>query len=112
MGVLHPRARRDSRASALSHRNWGFDRDPDFSIQSSSLVEHATANLGSSPGAGMEPSSFNSSNLRTPSRSFVHRSFNTPTGMSHSSSSFNPLLSILDTWASRLHFCLSTRAIY
>ncbi|OQE24357.1 hypothetical protein PENSTE_c007G04879 [Penicillium steckii] len=83
MGVLHPRARRDSRASALSHRNWGFDRDPDFSIQSSSLVEHATANLGSSPGAGMEPSSFNSSNLRTPSRSFVHRSFNTPTDPAH-----------------------------
>jgi hypothetical protein len=84
MGVLQPRARRDSRASALSHRNWGFDRDADFSVQSSSLVEHANANLGSSPGAGMEPSSYNSSSLRTPSRSFVHRSFNTPTGMFHS----------------------------
>ncbi|CAI7644737.1 unnamed protein product [Penicillium manginii] len=83
MGVLQPRARRDSRASALSHRNWGFDRDADFSVQSSSLVEHANANLGSSPGAGMEPSSYNSSSLRTPSRSFVHRSFNTPTDPAH-----------------------------
>lgn len=105
MGVIHPRARRDSRASALSHRNWGFDRDSDFSIQSSSLVEHATANLGSSPGAGMEPSSFNSSNTRTPSRSFYHRSFNTPTGMSSSSSSFDPLLLCPKYLALRLQFC-------
>lgn len=83
MGVLQPRARRDSRASALSHRNWGFDRDADLSVHSSSLVEHANANLGSSPGAGIEPSSYNSSGLRTPSRSFHHRSFNTITDPAH-----------------------------
>ncbi|KAJ5089528.1 hypothetical protein N7532_008212 [Penicillium argentinense] len=81
MGVLQPRARRDSRASALSHRNWGFDRDADLPIAASSPVEHA--NLGSSPGAGMEPSSYNGSSVRTPSRSFYHRSFNTATDSAH-----------------------------
>lgn len=43
-----------------------------------SLVEHA--NLGSSPGAGMESSSYNGSSFRTPSRSFYHRSFSTTAG--------------------------------
>lgn len=81
MGVLQPRGRRNSRDSALSHRNWGFDRDLDLAIAPGSLVEHANANLGSSPGAGLEASSYNGSSLRTPSRSFYHRSFNTPTGM-------------------------------
>ncbi|KAJ5730026.1 uncharacterized protein N7483_004534 [Penicillium malachiteum] len=73
MGVLQP-GRRDSRASVISHRNWGFDRDLDRSIPSQSLVEHA--NMGSSPG-GMEASSYNGSSLRAPSRSFYHRSINT-----------------------------------
>lgn len=81
MGVQQPRGRRDSRASALSHRNWGFDRDLDLAIAPGSLVEHANANLGSSLGPGLEASSYNGSSLRTPSRSFYHRSLNTPTGM-------------------------------
>ncbi|KAJ5905541.1 uncharacterized protein N7473_002457 [Penicillium subrubescens] len=83
MGVLQPRGRRDSRASILSRRNLGFDRDLDVAIAPDSLVEHANANLGSSPGAGMEASSYNGSSLRTPSRSFYHRSFNTPTDPAH-----------------------------
>ncbi|KAJ5935419.1 hypothetical protein N7466_004966 [Penicillium verhagenii] len=79
MGVLQP-GRRDSRASVLSHRNWSFDRDLDASIPSQSLVEHA--NLGSSPG-GVEASSYNGSAMRTPSRSFYHRSFNTTNDPAH-----------------------------
>lgn len=78
MGVLQPRGRRDSRASALSRRNWGFDREPGLSMPEESLVEHAT--LGSSPAAGVESSSYNGTSLRTPSRSFYHRSFNTAAG--------------------------------
>lgn len=78
MGVLQTRGRRGSRASVLSHVNWSFDRDLDASIPSQSLVEHA--NLGSSPG-GVEASSYNGSSMRTPSRSFYHRSFNTANGM-------------------------------
>jgi SulP family sulfate permease len=78
MGVLQTRGRRDSRASVLSHPNWSFDRDLDASsIPSQSLVEHA--NLGSSPG-GVEASSYNGASMRTPSRSFYHRSFNTTNG--------------------------------
>ncbi|KAJ5532568.1 hypothetical protein N7494_009120 [Penicillium frequentans] len=80
MGVLQTRGRRDSRASVLSHVNWSFDRDLDASIPSQSLVEHA--NLGSSPG-GVEASSYNGSSMRTPSRSFYHRSFNTPNDPAH-----------------------------
>lgn len=76
MGVLQPRGRRDSRASALSRRNWGLDQD--LSIPPESLVEHA--NLGSSPGAGLEASSYTGSSLRTPSRSFYHRSLNAAAG--------------------------------
>ncbi|KAF3389358.1 hypothetical protein F1880_004104 [Penicillium rolfsii] len=83
MGVLQPRGRRDSRASVLSRRNWGFDRDLDVAVAPESLVEHANANLGTSPGAGMEASSYTGSSLRTPSRSFYHRSFNTPTDPAH-----------------------------
>lgn len=78
MGVLQPRGRRDSRASALSRRDWGFDREPGLSMPDESLVEHAT--LGSSPAAGLEASSYNGTSLRTPSRSFYHRSFNAPAG--------------------------------
>ncbi|KAJ6017649.1 hypothetical protein N7451_001028 [Penicillium sp. IBT 35674x] len=80
MGVLQTRGRRDSRASVLSHVNWSFDRDLDVSIPSQSLVEHA--NLGSSPG-GVEASSYNGSSMRTPSRSFYHRSFNTANDPAH-----------------------------
>ncbi|KAJ5892531.1 hypothetical protein N7504_009222 [Penicillium tannophilum] len=80
MGVLQTRGRRDSRASVLSHVNWSFDRDLDASIPSQSLVEHA--NLGSSPG-GVEASSYNGSSMRTPSRSFYHRSFNTANDPAH-----------------------------
>lgn len=78
MAVLQPRGRRDSRASALSRRNWGVDRDGDVSTASGGLVEHAV--LGSSP-AGMEPSSYNGSSVRAPGRSFHHRSINAGTGM-------------------------------
>ncbi|KAJ5942337.1 hypothetical protein N7516_002505 [Penicillium verrucosum] len=74
MGVLQPRGRRDSRASALS-RNLMFDRDVYGNAPSESLVEHAT--LGSPPGPmGAESSSYNGSTTRTPNRSFYHRSFN------------------------------------
>lgn len=86
MGVLQPRGRRDSRASALSRSlGWDRGRDPDASIAPESLVEHAHANLGSSAGAGTEASSYNASSMRTPSRSFYHRSFNAPTGRPFSS---------------------------
>ncbi|KAJ5183654.1 hypothetical protein N7492_001270 [Penicillium capsulatum] len=78
MAVLQPRGRRDSRASALSRRNWGFDRDADLSTASEGLVEPAV--LGSSP-ASIEPSSYNGSSMRAPGRSFHHRSINTVTGM-------------------------------
>lgn len=54
MAVLQPRGRRDSRASALSRRNW-LDRDD------LEPVEHA---LSSSP---VEPSSYNGS-VRVPGR--------------------------------------------
>lgn len=77
MAVLQPRGRRDSRASALSRRNWGFDRDGDVSTASEGLVEHAVG----SPPAGMEPSSYNGSSVRAPGRSFHHRSINAGTGM-------------------------------
>ncbi|KAJ5168308.1 uncharacterized protein N7482_003902 [Penicillium canariense] len=83
MGVLKPRGRCDSRASALSRRDWGFDRELDVAHASESLVEQASANAGSSPGAGMEASSYNGSSLRTPSRSFYHRSFNTTADPAH-----------------------------
>ncbi|OQE43260.1 hypothetical protein PENCOP_c003G04743 [Penicillium coprophilum] len=74
MGVLQPRGRRDSRASALS-RNLLFDRDIQGNAPSETLVEHA--NLGSPPGPmGVESSSYNGSTTRTPTRSFYHRSFN------------------------------------
>lgn len=74
MAVLQPRGRRDSRASALS-RNLQFDRDIHGNAPSESLVEHA--NLGSPPGPmGADSSSYNASTMRTPSRSFYHRSFN------------------------------------
>ncbi|KAJ5665932.1 uncharacterized protein N7477_008380 [Penicillium maclennaniae] len=79
MGVLQPRGRRDSRASALSRRNWGLDQD--LSIPPESLVEQA--NLGSSPGAGLDASSYTGSSLRTPSRSFYHRSLNVPADPAH-----------------------------
>ncbi|KAJ6189397.1 hypothetical protein N7519_004305, partial [Penicillium mononematosum] len=72
-GVLQPRGRRDSRASALS-RNLMFDRDVHGNAPSETLVEHA--NLGSPPGPmGAESSSYNGSTIRTPNRSFYHRSF-------------------------------------
>ncbi|KAI2794871.1 hypothetical protein POX_a01472 [Penicillium oxalicum] len=88
MGVLQPRGRRDSRASALSRSlGWDRGRDPDASIAPESLVEHAHANLGSSAGAGTEASSYNASSMRTPSRSFYHRSFNAPTDTAHYASS-------------------------
>lgn len=78
MGVLQPRGRRDSRASALS-RNLMFDRDIHGNAPSESLVEHA--NLGSPPGPmGAESSSYNGSTTRTPNRSFYHRSFNSNMG--------------------------------
>lgn len=76
MGVLQPRARRDSRASVLSRRNWNFDRE-DSSMPPESLVEHA--NWGSMP-AGMEPSSYTGSSSRAPGRSFHHRSLNNTAG--------------------------------
>ncbi|KAJ5305010.1 uncharacterized protein N7443_004670 [Penicillium atrosanguineum] len=79
MGVLQPRGRRDSRASALSRRNWGLDQN--LSIPPEALVEHA--NLGSSPGAGLDASSYTGSSLRAPSRSFYHRSLNTPADPAH-----------------------------
>ncbi|KAJ5217356.1 hypothetical protein N7468_010364 [Penicillium chermesinum] len=64
MAVLQPRGRRDSRASALSRRNW-LDRDDPVEY-----VEHA---VSSSP---VEPSSYGGS-LRVPGRSFYRRSVNT-----------------------------------
>ncbi|KAJ5478092.1 hypothetical protein N7530_003601 [Penicillium desertorum] len=84
MGVLQPRGRRDSRASALS-RNLMFDRDIHVNAPSETLVEHA--NLGSPPGpTGAESSSYNGSTMRTPNRSFYHRSFNTNMDPAHYSS--------------------------
>ncbi|KAJ5203036.1 hypothetical protein N7449_005115 [Penicillium cf. viridicatum] len=81
MGVLQPRGRRDSRASALS-RNLMFDRDIYGNAPSESLVEHA--NLGSPPGPmGAESSSYNGSTTRTPNRSFYHRSFNSNMDPAH-----------------------------
>lgn len=81
MGVLQPRGRRDSRASALS-RNLMFDRDIYGNAPSESLVEHA--NLGSPPGPmGVESSSYNGSTTRTPNRSFYHRSFNSNMDPAH-----------------------------
>ncbi|CRL23587.1 Sulphate anion transporter [Penicillium camemberti] len=81
MGVLQPRGRRDSRASALS-RNLMFDRDIHGNAPSESLVEHA--NLGSPPGPmGAESSSYNGSTTRTPNRSFYHRSFNSNMDPAH-----------------------------
>lgn len=78
MGVMQPRGRRDSRASALS-RNLLFDRDTPSILTSESLVEHA--HLGSLPGPmGGEPSSYNGSTIKTPNRSFYHRSFNSNMG--------------------------------
>ncbi|KAJ5567394.1 hypothetical protein N7535_006700 [Penicillium sp. DV-2018c] len=78
MGVLQPRGRRDSRASALS-RNLMSDRDIHGNAPSESLVEQV--NLGSSPGPmGAEASSYNGSTTRTPNRSFYHRSFNSNMG--------------------------------
>ncbi|CAG7973750.1 unnamed protein product [Penicillium salamii] len=73
MGVLQPRGRRDSRASALS-RNLLFDRDTQPTA-SESAVEHA--HLGTSPGPIGVSSSYNGSTIRTPNRSFYHRSMNT-----------------------------------
>ncbi|KAJ5482682.1 hypothetical protein N7539_006128 [Penicillium diatomitis] len=89
MGVLQPRGRRDSRASALSRSlGWDRDHDPDASsIAPETLVERAHANLGSSTGAGTEAGSYGASSMRTPSRSFYHRSFNTPTDTAHYASS-------------------------
>ncbi|KAJ5138645.1 sulfate transporter [Penicillium bovifimosum] len=81
MGVLQPRGRRDSRASALS-RNLMSDRDIQGNAPSESLVEQA--NLGSSPGPmGAEASSYNGSTTRTPNRSFYHRSFNSNMDTAH-----------------------------
>lgn len=78
MAVLQPRGRRDSRASALS-RNLMFDRDIHGNAPSESLVEHA--NLGSPPGPmAAESSSYNGTMMRTPNRSFYHRSFNSNMG--------------------------------
>lgn len=78
MGVLQPRGRSDSRASALSRANWEFDREPGVSMPEESLVEHAT--LSSSSAAGVEPSSYNDTSSRTPSRSFFYRSLNSVAG--------------------------------
>ncbi|KAK9849199.1 sulfate anion transporter [Penicillium brevicompactum] len=72
MGVLQPRGRRDSRASALS-RNLFLDRDTPTTA-SESAVEHA--HLGTSPSPMGVASSYNGSTIRTPNRSFYHRSLN------------------------------------
>lgn len=78
MGVLQPRGRRDSRASALS-RNLLVDRDTPSIPASESLVEHT--DLGSSPGPmGVEPHSYNGSTRRTLQRSVYHRSLNNNMG--------------------------------
>lgn len=77
MGILQIRGRRDSRASALSRRDWGCDREPGLSMPDETPVEHAT--MGSSP-AGVEPSNYNGTSLRTPGRSYYHRSFNATAG--------------------------------
>lgn len=66
MAVLQPRGRRDSRASALSRRNW-LDRED---LES---VEHA---LSTSP---IEAGSYSGS-LRVPGRSLYRRSVNTIQG--------------------------------
>lgn len=96
MGVLQPRGRRDSRASALS-RNLMLDREIHGNAPSETLVEHA--NLGSPPGPmGAESSSYNGSTTRTPNRSFYHRSFNSNMGGS---------LCIMYRWRHRAIFLLT-----
>ncbi|KAJ5086601.1 hypothetical protein NUU61_007908 [Penicillium alfredii] len=73
MGVLQPRGRRDSRASALS-RTLLVNRD--FHDAPESQVEQV--HLGTPPGPmGIEPTSYDGSSVRTANRSFNRRSVNT-----------------------------------
>lgn len=105
MGVLQPRSRRDSRASALSRRDWGFNRERGLSMPEESSVEHAT--LDSSPAAGLEASSQDGNSLRTPSRSFHHRSVNASAGRYYCA----PVIVCDTMWAERIYLLTTRRPL-